>query len=162
MPKYEIVWVNAAEKAAGMGDLASRVGSEFSSLWAESVAEIGEKAIAEMIDAGGKYPTQKGGPRIDTGVMKDSVFSNGGGGSAGYATARAGWVNNLPYYVKFQERGTKGNFRGTGKEPKKKPLRKTGIPPMLAIPFAQEMMAASLKPTGRTILSSIRTEWNKI
>lgn len=129
-----ITFDNAAQKAAGMGALAARVGSIHAYEWADDVAKAGETTI-------------RGIARQDTGVMKGSIGSIATA-AGGIGVAEAGYgvdSYNPPFYTKFQEFGTRH-----------------GIEPMESVIGGVLAMGKAMHDSGDKMFASIAAEWNAI
>lgn len=81
----------------------------------KEVVDRAQKRMEDIIISGGINKTIKGGPRIRSGQMLDSV----GGQPAhmnrrGRAQGEFGFTDNAPFWTRFQEDGTRarGNNRG--------------------------------------------------
>lgn len=141
-----ITFDNAQAKAAGMGALAARVGTVHARNWGNAVAKKGEKTIQDVIMAGGMNPTKKGGPRVKSGAMYDSVDSETRvAGGVADVFAGIGWNKVPPLHALFQEGGTS-----------------RGVTPMLAIPMALMEMADEVDDAGHRTMMNIQGEWNGI
>lgn len=128
-----IKWTNAQKKAAGMSNLADRVGTHHVYDWAEDVADAGENTIAGIA-------------RVDTGKMQASVGKNSTAmGGVGVAEAGYGLNSAQMYYTKFQEYGTRH-----------------GIIPMHSVLAGHLAMTKAASDAGTTMLRNIRGEWNRI
>ena len=137
-----IVWVNAQEKAAGMGALAQAVGERHIYEWAEDVSLRGEDAIRDRIMDGGD--TKKGGPRYLTGQMYAAAQSRTDMAGAGTAYAESGYFSE-PYWTKYQELGTS-----------------RGVKALNAMEFAERAMEKGMDDAGVRMLQRIEGEWNAI
>lgn len=98
----------------------------------ELVTEVVERAEVRMrsiIASGGINPTIKGGPRILSGAMYDSVGSSVFMNKRGRAQGEFGFTDNAPMWTRFQEEGTRARSNNRG------------IAPMLAYATALEEAA---------------------
>lgn len=128
-----IVWLNAAEKAAGMRALGARIGTHHAFDWADDVAEAGEDTIKNIA-------------RVDTGLMKSSVGKSSTAMSGvGVAEAGYGLQQAHPFYTKFQEFGTRH-----------------GIKPMNSIVEAARSMNTEIDNAGIRMIGRIAAEWDSI
>jgi len=97
----------------------------------EVVSAVLDRAVKRMegiINDGGINKTIKGGPRIDSRDMINSVGSTLTGNGKARVQASFGFINDAPIWTRFQERGTRAlgpmRNRGSGGD--------GGIAPMLA------------------------------
>lgn len=129
-----ITWDNAAQKAAGIAALATRVETHHTYDWADDVAKAGKDTI-------------DGIAREDTGYMRGSVSSRATAmGGVGVAEAGYGVSSyNAPFYTKFQEDGTSH-----------------GITPMFSVPAGATAMEVAALNQGVVMLTNIQGEWNAI
>lgn len=156
-----ITWTNAAQKAAGMGLLSQRVATHHLGEWGDDVAEKGEKTFQDVVKAGGMNTTKKGGPRVKSGEMLNSIgkLTRSMGGNM---VARAGFgvgKGSTPHYTKYQEGGTYGNrmFPDSATT-----AVGSGIPPMMAVAMAKMEMATETTNSGMKMLGKIKGEWDVI
>jgi hypothetical protein len=94
------------------------------------LAETAKKRMQEIIKDGGIYPTKKGGARIESGDMYASVEGKVSVDSGNRVQGEFGFIDNAPFYTRFQERGTRssGPMRNRGSDSDSG----GGIAPMLA------------------------------
>lgn len=144
-----IDWTNTHKKARNMERLADRVGKRHTATWSKQVTEAGEESINYMVLSGGKNKTKKGGPRILSGAMINSIGERQKL-SDGYASITTGFGvgKRAPFWTIFQEEGTRPR---TGN---------SGIPAMLAIPEAIQNMEAEIDDSGMRMLAQIAKEWD--
>lgn len=158
----KIYWTNAEQKAANMGKLAVRVGSQYLTDWSRDVAKVGQETVNHRVLAGG---TKKGGPRIETEAMIDSVGARQkiSGGIASISAGFGADGKRAPKWTIFQERGTLGHRNDSGNPSsaeRKSPWQAKGIPAMLAIPEAIENMKVEADNAGMRMLIKIAKGWN--
>lgn len=144
-----ITWTNTQKKATNMGRLAKRVGKQHTAKWGRQVAQVGEESVNFSVLSGGVNKTKKGGPRILSEAMINSVGERQKL-SVGTATVSAGFGidGRAPRWTIFQEEGTRSRAGNSG------------IPAMLAIPEAIENMEVEMDNAGMRMLGSIANEWN--
>jgi hypothetical protein len=71
----------------------------------QDVTKEAADKMRQIIQAGGINKTQKGGPRVDTGLMLESVnFTFESGGEV--VTGKFGWTETQEIYFLYQEGGT--------------------------------------------------------
>ena len=158
----KITWTNTQKKAAHMGKLADLVGSKYLPKWSSKVAEVGEETVNFRVLAGG---TKKGGPRIETESMIDSVGARQkiSGGIANISAGFGASGRRAPRWTIFQERGTLGHRNDSGipsSAERKSPWQAKGIPAMLAIPEAIENMEVEADNAGMRMLINIAKDWD--
>ena len=157
-----ITWTNAQKKAAHMGKLADKVGGKYLTNWSSDVAKVGQETVNYRVLAGG---TKKGGPRIETEAMINSVGASQriSGGTASISAGFGSGGKRAPKWTIFQERGTLGH-RNDNDNPssteRKSPWGAKGIPAMLAIPEAIENMKVEADNSGMRMLINIAKDWN--
>ena len=158
----KITWTNTQKKATHMGKLAGLVDSKYLPKWSREVAEVGEESVNFRVLAGG---TKKGGPRIETESMIDSVGARQkiSGGIANISAGFGASGRRAPKWTNFQERGTLGHRNDSGNpssEERKSPKEAKGIPAMLAIPEAIENMEVEADNAGMRMLINIAKDWD--
>lgn len=158
----KITWTNTQKKAAHMRKLADTVGSKHLPKWSREVAEVGEETVNFRVLAGG---TKKGGPRIESESMIDSVGARQriSGGVANISAGFGASGSRAPKWTTFQERGTLGHRNDSGKPSsteRKSPWQAKGIPAMLAIPEAIENMEVEADNAGMRMLINIAKDWD--
>lgn len=160
MPEWvHIVWNNAQAKANGMAKLAKRIEKVHVPRWADAVADAGEEQAKYTVLSGGVNPTKKGGPRVETGAMFDSLDGRKTLKGAS-AQVRVGFFSP-PKHTLWQERGTRSNRNDdTDPRPVPTPNKGGGIPAMLAIPAAKQEMETEIDNSGSAMLRRIAYEWN--
>jgi hypothetical protein len=101
------------------------------------VLDVAQRAAENMryiVEEGGINSTQKGGGRINSGKMLDSIDGKIGGSRGGRVSAEFGFLDGPPDYTVYQELGT---TRGGSSE--------GGIPSMLAFVTAQQQARVELQ-----------------
>lgn len=73
----------------------------------EKVVDRAADTMLQIIDNGGVNKTKKGGPRIDSGDMQESVNSNAHLNARGRVQGEFGFIDGAPDYTVYQERGTR-------------------------------------------------------
>lgn len=128
-----IHWTNAAQKAAGVAGLSSKVVTHHPFDWADDVAKAGENTIRDIA-------------RVDTGWMRDSVGSTSTAmGGVGIAVVGYGVQQAHPFYTKFQEFGTRH-----------------GIQPMNSLIGGAQAMSTEISNSGTRMMGRIKGEWDAI
>jgi hypothetical protein len=107
-----------------------------------TTVEHAAKRMEDIIQEGGIEPTKKGGPRIKSSAMIDSVDSDSKINGRGRAQGEFGFSDNTPMWTTFQERGTLG---GGGKN--------KGIAPMRAYETARQEANVEFQNLGQ------KTKW---
>ena len=158
----KITWTNTQKKAKHMGRLAGLVDSKYLPRWSRAVAEVGEETVNFRVLAGG---TKKGGPRIETEAMINSVGARQriSGGTANISAGFGADARRAPRWTIFQERGTLGHRNDSGvpsSSQRKSPWQAKGIPAMLAIPEAIENMEVEADNAGMRMLVNIAKDWD--
>ena len=146
-----IVWKNTQQKAAGMMALADQARAIHVPEWARKVSLAGQLSMNESVFNGGQNKTRKGGPRILSGAMLESISGQVSHfGADATATAGFGVNESTPKWTKWQEGGTPPRAGNRG------------IPAMMAIPLAAMAMETEMDNAGMQMLSRIRKGWNAI
>ena len=153
-----ITWTNYKQKAHNMTRLAKQVGSRHASAWGAEVAEVGKESINYTILSGGVHKSGKGGPRIDTEAMINSLFGDSKN-NAGHVTVRAGYMRP-PYWTKFQEFGTRDRLMAGSADDLTATSSGSGIPAMLSLAQAEQHMKVAIDDSGTKMLWQIAKEWN--
>jgi hypothetical protein len=120
-----IFWFNGPNEFAQKLSIAEEALEGKAEQVVKELVDEAERRMEQIIRDGGIYKTKKGGARMLTTDMYQSVGSSVAINNRGRVQAEFGFIDNAPFYTKFQERGT----RGSG------PLRSSGgggIAPMLA------------------------------
>lgn len=122
-----IFWFNGPNDMAQSLSIAAEQLEGKAEAVVKELVEEAEKRMEQIIRDGGIYPTKKGGARMLTTDMYQSVGSSVSINKRGRVQAEFGFVDDAPFYTKFQERGTRGSgpLRGSG-------ATGGGIAPMLA------------------------------